>query len=71
MAVDLVSKPNLHLLSYALTSELTFQSYSVDSQMIIIGVCVCVCVYVRVGECLFVYVIVCAGRYPLAVLVNY
>ncbi len=53
MAVDLVSKPKLHLLSRALTSELTIQSYSVDSHMTVIGVCVCV--------------FVCAGRNPYAV----
>ncbi len=39
MAVDLVSKPTLSLLSYALISELIVQSYSLDSHMIIIGVC--------------------------------
>ncbi len=47
MAVDLVTKPKLHLLSYAFTSEFTIQSDSVDSHMTIIGVCVYVRVRVR------------------------
>jgi hypothetical protein len=33
MAVDLVSKPKLHLLLYASTSELTIQQYSVTDQL--------------------------------------
>jgi hypothetical protein len=53
MVVDLVSKPKSHLISYALTSELIIQSYSVDSHMTIwyVRCRVCVCVRQQKSSC--------------------